>query len=45
MFVGKLNEVEISGVATIGGTAFKPTGTGTVKWSWKDDEGELNRFG
>ena len=31
MFVGKLNEVNISGVATIGGTDFKPTGIVTVK--------------
>ena len=40
MFVGKLHEVDIFWVATIGGTDFKPTGIGTVKWSWKDDEGK-----
>ena len=40
MFVGKLHEVDISGVAAIGGTYFKPTIIGTVKWSWKDDEGK-----
>ena len=40
MFVGKLHEVDIFGVATIGGTDFKPTGMGTVKWSCKDDEGK-----
>ena len=40
MFFGKLYEVDISGVTTTGGTDFKPTGIGTVKWSWKDDEGK-----
>ena len=40
MFFGKLHEVKIDGVETIGGKEFKPTGIGTVKWSWKDDEGE-----
>ena len=40
MFVGKLHEVEISGVLTIGGVYFKPTVIGTVKWYWKDDEGK-----
>ena len=40
MFVGKLHEVNISGVATIGGTDFKPTVIVTVKWSCKDDEGK-----
>ena len=40
MFVGKLHEVEIYGVETIGGTDFKPTGIGTLKWSWKYDKGK-----
>ena len=40
MFVSKLHEVEISGVAIIGGTDFKPTPIVTVKRSWKDDEGK-----
>ena len=38
VFVRKLHEMEISGVVTIGGTDFKPTGIGTVKCSCKDDE-------
>ena len=38
MFVGKLHEVEISGVVMIGGTHFNPTGIGTVRWSWKYDK-------
>ena len=38
MFFDNLHEVDISGVATIGGTDFKPAGIRTVKWSWKDDE-------
>ena len=40
MFVGKLHEVKMSGVATIGGTYFKPTGIVTVKCSWEYDEGK-----
>ena len=40
MFVGKVHEVTIYGVATIGRTDFKPTGIGTVKWYWKHDEGK-----
>ena len=40
IFSGKLHEVEISRVATIGGTDFKPTLIGTVKWSCKDDKGK-----
>ena len=40
MFVGKLHDVDISGVSKIGGTDFKPTIIGTVKWSWKYDEGK-----
>ena len=40
MFVSKLHEVEISGVAKIVGTYFNPTGTGTLKQSWKYDEGK-----
>ena len=44
MFVGKLHEVDIYGVATIGGTYFKPTGIVTVKWSWKDDEGKAHTY-
>ena len=39
IFVGKLHEVKFSGVATIDRTDFKPTGIGTVKWYWKDNEG------
>ena len=31
IFVGKLHEVEISGVAKIVGTYFNPTGIGTLK--------------
>ena len=38
MFVGKLHEVNISWVATICGTYFKPTGIRTMKWSWKGDK-------
>ena len=38
MFFGKLYEVDISRVVTIGGTYFIPTEIGTVKFSWKDDE-------
>ena len=40
MFVGKLYEVDISGVATIDKTNFNQIGNGAVKWSWKDEEEE-----
>ena len=32
--------MDISGVVNIGGTDFKPTGIGTLKWSWKYYEGK-----
>ena len=46
MCVRKLNEVNISWVATISGTDFTPTGIGTLKWSWKYDKGKshIHRF-
>ena len=37
MYVGEIRPVKTQGVATIGGTNFKPSGIGTVQWSWRDD--------
>jgi len=39
-FVGEIRSVNSeAGVATIGGTDFKPAGIGTVEWTWTDDNG------
>ena len=40
--VRNLHEVYSYGVWTIGGAYFKPTGIVTVKWYWKDDEGNAH---
>ena len=42
MFVGEIRPLQHMKVATIGGKGHKASGTGTVKWSWYDDDGILH---
>lgn len=44
MFVGDITRVHLNAVATIGGKANHLSGTGIVKWSWKDDSGVLHTY-
>ena len=45
MFVGKIGKIDPrTGVATIGGEDLRPSGIGTVKWSWDEDEGRTHHF-
>ena len=41
MFV-TFKETKVGMIATIGGKLNKPTGIGTVKWTWKNDGGVVN---
>ena len=43
-FVGKLILVRGHKVATIGWRGHAPSGVGTVKWSWKDDDGTTHEY-
>ena len=45
MFVGEIGKIDpITGVTTIGGEDLRPSGIGTVKWSWDDEEGKTHHF-
>ena len=45
MFVGEIGKIDPrTGVATIGGEDLRPSGIGTVKWSWEDDERKTHKF-
>jgi hypothetical protein len=42
MFLGELRRTSEHCVATIGGNKNVAAGMGTVRWSWKDDNGQLH---
>ena len=44
MFVGDLKQVTKHKVATIGGKGHAPSGLGTVKWRWVDDNGKSHEY-
>ena len=44
MFVGDLSEELSHTVATIGGKRHMPSGVGTVKWRWNDDNGTYHEY-
>ena len=44
MCVGKLRSCSNAHVCTIGGKNNSPSGLGTVKWTWKNDDGEAHTF-
>ncbi len=44
MFIGEIDSVESRAVATIGRKANRPSGIGTVKWEWKDDNGHKHSY-
>ena len=45
MFIGEIRKIDPrTGVATIAGEDLRPSGIGTVKWSWYDDEGKTHNF-
>ena len=43
-FEGELTPVRGHKVATIGGKGHAPSGTGTVRWRWKDDKGNPHEY-
>ena len=43
-FIGELKSVTGHKVATIGGRGHAASGTGTVKWRWKDDTGNTHEY-
>ncbi len=42
MFLGELRRTSKHYVATIGGNKNVTAGMGSVRWSWKDDNGKLH---
>ena len=44
MFTHYCNLTDVQNVATIGGKNSKPTGIGTIKWSWWDDNGTTHQY-
>ena len=44
MFVGEIRKCTNQGVATIGGKGHQPSGTGTVRWIWRDDSGKSHEY-
>ena len=44
MFIGELQSVSNHKVATIGGKGHQPSGIGTVRWTWRDDERKLHEY-
>ena len=44
-FCGDILPINLtSGIKKIGGTDFKPSSIGTVKWYWQDDDGRNHEF-
>ena len=44
MYVGEMQQIHNTNVATIGGKGHPVSGIGTVKWHWKDDDGVGHEF-
>ena len=44
MYVGEMQHIHNTNVATIGGKGHPASGIGTVKWCWKDDKGIAHEF-
>ena len=44
MFVGKMKKTISHGVETIGGKGHRPSGIGTVRWTWRDDLGKAHEY-